>query len=207
MKSVRTLVIADRPLFCNGLAQLLNDVAFIEQIFVEANRAITAQLIAEEQIDLVLMDIQEDFLEDVQIISAISKHFLHLNIIAISKWEKENLTSKLFEAGVKGYICKNTLLEDLVKAIKTVLDGSIFYLGKVYASINQIPWIDDELNRLSGRELEIVHYLALGLSSRQIGEKLFISPFTVKTHRSNIMKKVRAKSTVELVRFAVERNI
>ncbi|HMR56427.1 MAG TPA: response regulator transcription factor, partial [Cyclobacteriaceae bacterium] len=118
----------------------------------------------------------------------------------------------MLQAGALGYILKNTGKENLIEAIKTIQSGEN-YLGKEVsetllngfmknnALAKQLP------EKLSDRELEVLESIASGLTTQEIGEKLFISKNTVETHRKNLLYKLKARNTAELINNAYKQRL
>ena len=134
-------------------------------------------------------------------------------VVILSMHSRIDYITKAFQAGATGYIVKESATEKLLECLETVskgehfMDSSLHYkvVENVMKSREQEAKITDAgYNALTRREQEVMRLLAQGLSSKKIAEKLFISPKTVKNHRSNIMNKLDLHSTVELVRYAAK---
>ena len=112
------------------------------------------------------------------------------------------------ENGASGYILKNTSKEELVQAVHTVCDGDIFFNGEVGRVLEEYEKLSNEtLPLLTPREKEILALIAEGYTNPQIAEKIFLSPFTVDSHRKNLLAKLKVKNTAMLIRFAVEHKL
>ncbi|MDX1640116.1 MAG: response regulator transcription factor [Balneolaceae bacterium] len=117
------------------------------------------------------------------------------------------------KAGVKGYLTKNTSIDELLNAIVEVNDGkqvfgksaSQLMIGRYADIAKKTPSANKKL--ITNREREIMKLIVKGYTSAEIANQLFISPRTVETHRSNLMNKLELKNTAALVRFAMEENI
>jgi DNA-binding NarL/FixJ family response regulator len=118
---------------------------------------------------------------------------------------------KAFQAGATAYVVKESAPERLIQGMDTVLEGEYFMDSsvshKVVEKLMQFPKKGAKITNasydtLTSREQEIMVLLAEGLSSKEIAEKLFISPKTVDNHRTNILRKLNLHSTIELIRYA-----
>lgn len=118
--------------------------------------------------------------------------------------------------GVSGYLTKQCAGDNIVEAINAVANGEEYFCNTVREKIFSIATKNNsKLNKpniiidsiLTGREIEIIILIALEYSGREISEKLFISTNTVETHRKNIMKKLKAKSSIGLVKFALKNKL
>ena len=117
--------------------------------------------------------------------------------------------SEMLEAGISGYILKNTGKEELINALLKIYEGGLFFSDEITSemmkSIAQKSEIKGDTIHLTQRELEIVKLIAAEKSNFQIGEILFISERTVETHRKNMFKKTNTKGVVGLLNFCTER--
>ena len=111
------------------------------------------------------------------------------------------------ENGASGYILKNSSKEELLKAIHTVTDGGIFFSGEAGEALKEHQKSTTQLPELSPREKEILGLIAEGYTNPQIAEKIFLSSFTVDSHRKNLLAKLNVKNTASLIRLAVERKL
>lgn len=130
-------------------------------------------------------------------------------IIVVSMLTDPNIIQKALDMGAMGFIPKNTDYDELKAAIAAVLAGNTYInpqLAKELASVTTASQDENSnfqyaYNALSKREKEILKHIALGLTNKQIAEKLFLSPLTVKTHRHNILQKLNLNNTASVVRF------
>jgi DNA-binding NarL/FixJ family response regulator len=126
---------------------------------------------------------------------------------------KVDYIAEAFQAGANGYVVKESAAEGLMKGLETVLKGEYFLdsavSSQVVEKLMRIPGketkiSDAQYGTLTAREQEILRVLAEGLSTKEIAEKLCISPKTVDNHRANIMNKLDLHSTIDLVRYAAK---
>lgn len=206
IKFTKVLIVDDHPMFGDSIAYLLKDVNFIKIVGVENNGKDAIGWLSTNQVDIILMDISMPIMDGIETTSFISKKYPNIKVIALTALEEQHIVKEMLRVGAKGYISKGEQVENIINAIIAVEKGNIFYFGKTYSSTDNISFVSTPEDALSDRERDIMRCIALGLSTKDIAENLFISPNTVKTHRSNIMSKLNIKTTVELVRYAVEKN-
>lgn len=158
--------------------------------------------------DILVIDADfTDFLE-VEELSIIMKSFPNTRVLAISDYHKKEIILKIISIGVLGYLTKECQKDEILSAIESVSKGEKFFCSKILDII-----LNDKLNEtkddseLTEREIEIVRLIAEKYSNQEIAEKLFISIHTVYTHRKNIMKKLKLKSPVELILYAIDSGI
>jgi len=158
--------------------------------------------------DVVVMDLsmpESNGLEATRRIAALK---LDTKVLVLTVHAEEEYLVPVVEAGASGYLTKTSADTDLMEAIKVVARGQVFLPPKAATLLLQrykANESDDSvgLRDLSTREQEVLALTAEGFSSREIGEKLFISPKTVDTYRSRIMDKLGLSHRRELVRFAL----
>jgi DNA-binding NarL/FixJ family response regulator len=137
-----------------------------------------------------------------------------IKILILSMHMEEDFIVNAIEAGAKGYLPKTTSKKELIAAINSISAGEDYFnetisniLIKSYVKRAQTPKkVEEKVIDLTRREKEIITLFALGMSNKEIADKLFISIRTVESHKNNIMNKLELKSTVDLVKFALKNN-
>lgn len=129
-------------------------------------------------------------------------------VLGLSTFNQGLYIKKMMENGASGYILKNAPKEELIEAIHAVHNGSIYFSGEVGQALQEYQRSSKiELPVLSRREKEILELIAEGYTNPEIAGKLFISQFTVDSHRKNLLAKLGVKNTASLIRFAVEQKL
>jgi DNA-binding NarL/FixJ family response regulator len=213
MKKIRILIIDDHQLILDGLKALIKDVQGF--IFAgEANSGKEALKLARSSpFDIVLMDIEMDGINGIETTRLLLQEHPTAKILALTMYNEKGMINKALEAGVSGYVLKNVNKEELIEAIKKVVSGDKYFSGEVVTTLlekestkiitgKETP----DLDKLTKREIEVLKLIAQGLSNREAGEKLFISPRTVDTHRTNLMEKLQIKNIAGLIRYAIQHN-
>lgn len=158
--------------------------------------------------DLVILDISMPEVNGMEAAKEIITQHPKAKIIILSMYEDEDYISKCIEYGVKGFVIKNETANELDSAIKTVLADENYFSPQVQKIIVK-KYTSTTINRdqkeqkikLTSREIEIVKLISTGLTSHQMADKLFISQRTVETHRANLLKKVGANNSIELLKI------
>lgn len=210
------LIIDDHPLFREGLKAIIGR----NHRFVVAGEAGNGreglQMARELKPDLALVDMSLPDQSGIQLTRELKNVSTKTRIMIITMHSKVDYIVKAFQAGATGYVVKESASERLIQGIETVLKGEYFMDSsvshKVIEKLMEFPEkeakiTDATYETLTSREQEIMVLLAQGLSTKQIAEKLFISPKTVENHRSNILRKLNIHSTLELVRYAARLGI
>lgn len=209
-KPIQVLLADDHAMFRAGLRALLDAESNIEIVGEASNGDEAVDMARTEKPDIVIMDLsmpEADGLEATRRISALD---LDVDVLVLTVHAEEEYLVPVVEAGASGYLTKTSADRDLVEAINVVAKGEVYLppqatrlLLKEYKAAEE-GGDQSRLHELSSREQEVLALTAEGFSSREIGEKLFISPKTVDTYRSRIMKKLELNHRSELVRFALK---
>lgn len=183
-------LVDDHQLILDGIQKLLDSVENYEITFV-VNRAREAlDLMEKNPVDLVITDVAMPDLNGAQFIKKVRQKDQKVKIMVLSMYK----TDLVDESEINGYILKESSSETILKKVQEVL--------KRDSRLSQFSEIDTQ-NSLSKREQEIVVEIGNGLSSEQIAEKLFLSYYTVETHKKNIFLKLNVKTTAELIKKAM----
>jgi len=197
-----TLVIAeDHQALIDGIRSFLE---YEEDITVvgEANDGEKLiDLVRKKQPQVVLTDIRMPKCDGICATKTIIKEFPNTKVIAFSMFDQAEAIHQMKEAGVSGYIMKNSSLKKVLEAIRIVSKNGSYFDDAITA----IDTITKEEIVLSNREKEILRLIGEGKTSQEIAEILFIGKSTVDTHRKNILKKMSLQGKTDLIRFAVER--
>lgn len=210
------LIIDDHPLFREGLKAIIGRNHRFEVVGQAGNGRDGLQMARELKPDLALVDMSLPDQSGIQLTCELKKASPKTRIMIITMHSKVNYIVKAFQAGATGYVVKESTSERLLQGIDTVLKGEYFMDSSVSHKVieklmefpeKEVKIKDSSYDTLTRREQEILVLLAQGLSTKQVAEKLFISPKTVENHRSNVLFKLNLHSTLELVRYAARLGI
>jgi two-component system NarL family response regulator len=210
----RVLVVDDVDLFRTGLGAALRDAGF--EVCGEAADAESAVTAAEElQPSIVMLDILMPGLSGLEVVGKLQAVAPGTRVIMLTGSESEEDLLECIKSGARGYLVKDMPFERLAAAIGDVVDGgaaiSARMGGKLFDVLAQLLRHQDftapRKPALTGRELEVLHHVARGMTSKEIGEVLFISENTVKNHVRNILDKLGLHSRNEAVLFAIREGL
>lgn len=206
---IKVLIVDDHQLFAEGLKSMFNPTDNITVIAHTPNGNQVPGILRETEVDVVLMDIDMPIVDGIQTLELMNKEGFDQPVLMLTMHQSLKYIRKALEKGAQGYILKAASKKEVTDAIETVHQRKSYFHEKVSEQVFDYfrgkRTTDTSNQSLSTRELEIVKCLAEGLNSKQVGEKLFISQQTVRTHRRNIMHKLHVKTTGELIRLCMER--
>ena len=206
----RLLVVDDVPLFRAGLSSALNEAGF--EVVGEAGTAEDAVAQAEVlQPDLVLLDVLMPGLSGLDVVGKIVAVSEKSQVILLTGSESEEDMISAIKSGARGYIVKDMPFAHLVDLIRAVAEGGAAFspkmAGKMVDVLRQLlrhqELFKSRKPTLTGREIEVLQLVARGMTSKAIGDRLFISENTVKNHIRNILDKLGLHSRNEAVLYAV----
>jgi two-component system response regulator NreC len=205
---IKILLVDDHAMFRAGIRALIEAEDRMSVIGEAASGDEAVDRVRELKPDLVVMDLAMPGSNGLEATRRISALGLDTSVLVLTVHAEEEYLVPVVEAGASGYLTKTSADTDLLEAIRVVARGQVFLPPKA-ATLLLKRYKDAEgddsagLNDLSTREQEVLALTAEGFSSREIGQKLFISPKTVDTYRSRIMDKLGLSHRSELVRFAL----
>jgi DNA-binding NarL/FixJ family response regulator len=204
---MKLIICDDHTLFRNGLRMLLQSCYADADIKEAANGQEFLNMLKHFVPDIVLMDIDMPVIDGITATTEALKMRPELKIIALSMYGDEIYYYRMIAAGAKGFMLKNSEINDVTEAINTVLSGDVYFSKELLINVvknlrNEQHSTKNEEN-LSSRELEILELICHGNSNIDIAEKLFISKRTVDKHRANMLEKTNSKNTAQLVMNAI----
>ncbi|HKC67824.1 MAG TPA: response regulator transcription factor [Bacteroidia bacterium] len=202
---IKIILADDHSIIRDGLKALLEKNTLFS-IVGEANNGLElVNLLQTTACDVICTDISMPVMDGIEAATQIAKKYPKIKIVCLSMHEQVNFIKKMMEAGVAGYIFKDSSQEELQLAIETVYGGKKYFNKKLFdILLNEEKGSSKEEVVLSTREKEILKLIAEEFTNAEIAEKLFISVRTVDTHRQNLLQKLDVKNTAGLVRYAIK---
>lgn len=160
--------------------------------------------LATEQPDILLMDISMPDGDGVAFCHELVQEYPALHIIALTMHDEYSLVKRVLDTGIAGYVLKNVTTDELAEAIRRVHDGKKYICAEIASLMRKRATTEVTLTE---RETEILKLLAEGYNSRRIAEILFISEKTVKWHRKNLLNKLGASNTSELIAIVIKKKL
>ncbi len=209
-KRKRILVVDDHPLMREGVVQWIQRAPDLEVSGQAESAAEALSLVVKLKPDLVLVDISLPGRNGLELIKELGTLQHGLPVLVLSMHDESLYAGRALRAGARGYIMKRAGGDRVVEAIREVLQGRIAvspematHLLEEYSGRRSRSG-RTTLPNLTDREFEILQLLGEARSNREMAEQLHLSPKTVETHRMNLARKLKLKSSAELLRFALQ---
>jgi DNA-binding NarL/FixJ family response regulator len=214
-KIYKIIIVDDHSIFRDALKFVLAQSEDIKVIAEASNGQEFLDIIDNYNPDIVLMDSAMPVLNGVEATREVLKKYPDLKIIALSMYGDELNYFRMLEAGVYGYVLKESGSDELLKAIHTVASGDNYFSNHILCNIIRNFAYNDSYNnepekkevKLSKRESEVLELICAGYSNNEIAHKLGVSKRTIEGHRSGLISKTGAKNSIHLVLFAMKNNI
>ena len=200
-------IVDDHQLVIDGISSLINGSTLFKISGFTTKPLEVVELLKRFPSDVLLTDISMPQMNGIELTRLVKKSFPAIKVIAISMHGENQIIKEMLDAGVSGYILKNTGKHELIEAITKVSEGGTFFDENITKEILNPSNNKNDEKRLTPREIEIIRLIEKEYSNRQISDKLFISERTVETHRKNIFRKTNTQSVIGLMKYAYSMKI
>lgn len=202
------ILVDDHPFILDGIRNMLADeegIVVIE-VFGSAESALEFLKVQQQKIDLVISDINLPSKSGIELCSEIKSEFPLIKVMMLSMFNSGAVVNQALQAEADGYMLKSSSKLDFVKGVRRVLDNGAFYSEDIMPHIKaRLSGVSKSENiELTKREQEILDLIVQEFTSSEIAEKLFISKKTVDHHRQHLLEKTNSKSTIGLVKYALQ---
>ena len=207
--TIRIVIADDHAIVRRALVQFLGSKDDMTVIGEAPDGASVISIVETEQPDVVLMDYNMPEVNGVEATRLILRDCPDCRVLILSMHKDPVYVRETLRAGAKGYLLKDGIDGDLVRAVRAVASGEGFLSPSISGTVLQDyqRHVTDPLDLLTSREREVLQYLAEGKVAKEIAAALDVSVYTVDAHRSRIMKKLQLHSSGELVRFAMRKGL
>ncbi|WP_369753492.1 response regulator [Flavobacterium sp. WC2409] len=215
-KKIRIHLADDHQVLIDGMRTLLNTISNFEVVGFSLDGSTLYDDVTNNNTTILILDISMPKKDGIEVVKEFAEKGFPCKVIILSSYDDLKIIQEVMKLGVSGYLTKQCAGENIVEAIQAVSNGEDYFCTTVREKIfNSATKNISKLNKykptidllLTGREIEIITLIALEYSGKEISEQLFISSNTVETHRKNIMKKLKAKNTISLVKFAIKNKL
>lgn len=204
---IRIVLADDHEVVRAGIKRLLSIDKSIKIVDEAANGKDALNLVEYHTPDLLLTDIMMPVMDGIECVNQLNKDKSNVMTLMLTAFEDKQHLDKAIAAGADGYLTKDVLAKELIEAIKTIMKGERAF-SKSIIKLLQNKYTPSEVQEsvtvsISKREQEILNHVAMGKTSQEIADTLFLSIRTVESHRYNLMKKLDVKNTAGLVRYSI----
>jgi DNA-binding NarL/FixJ family response regulator len=209
-KPIRVVLADDHPLVRSGIRAELEILPLVEVVGEASNGREALELVKSHHPDVVFMDISMPGLNGLEALTRITKEYSGVRVIVLSRHDNEEYIWRAMRAGAAGYVLKKAATTELGAALQTVAGGEIYLCKEIADRLaKKFPMQDlaarkGPLDRLTGRQREILQLIAEGRNTKEIAEVLNLSTKTVEYHRLKLMEALDVHDIPGLVRFALQ---
>lgn len=213
MDKIRIAIIDDEKLIREGLKIILSTYSDIDVVAMGESGYDALDLCTLNEIDLVLMDIRMPMCDGVLGTQLIKDKFPNTKVLILTTFKDIEYIQEALKKGASGYLLKDSSYDLIYEGIKAAAMGNIVIHPDVATNILNLTPMETDLNEicerydLNHKELDIIKYIADGLSNKEIGEKLFLSEGTIKNNVSTILSKLELRDRTQIVVFAFKNNL
>ena len=207
--ALRLVIADDHPLLIDGLKKVLEEMENVKVVACAENGLQLISVLRETPADMILLDLQMPKLDGIDTLRLIKKDFPKVRIIVFTNYGQAKLINEIKALGADGYLLKDSTSTNLKDAVNAVAAGGKWFDAAREEQPTSPLYTTEFMKKyqLTGRETEIICKIAEGLTSKEIASKLFVSEFTINTHRRNICRKLNIYTPVGLLNFAKEHGL
>jgi len=203
-----TIVLADdHMLFRQGIKRIIEENHDIKVIGEAGDGLTLLKLLKTITPELVILDISMPLLRGLEAARELKRSYPKIKILLLTMHKKKDFLQQAIEAGADGFMLKEDADYGLIQAIQAIRRGEKYFSPLLVAKLAELAEKKTPPDPLTNRERQIVKLLAEGRTSQEIADLLFISVFTVRRHRDNIMRKLKLERLADLVRYAIDREL
>jgi len=212
--TIRVVVVDDHTLMRQGLVGLLDSQPDIEVVGQAGDAASAVDLVETTDPDVVLMDIGLPGSSGLDVTRQLTASFPGVQVLIVTMHEREDYLFQALRAGASGYVLKGADVGDLLAAVRSVSRGEVYVYQALTGKLVRDYLVRVEegdagagYDGLTERERQVLALIAEGLTTAEIGQRLYLSPHTVQTHRDHIMTKLDLHSRVALTKYAIRKGL
>lgn len=214
MSNIRVVMADDHEIFRDGFKLMLSKHKDIQLVAEAENGRELIELVGLHSPDVVVTDIKMPILDGIEATKAIKSKFPEIGIIGLSMFDEDDLIIEMMDAGALGYLLKNADKDEVSAAIHAVFRGDHYYCRSTHAKMMQLisksrynPYSKREKITFSEKEIEVIQFICMEHTNKEIADKMNVSVRTVEGYRLRILERMQAKNTVGLVLYAIKHGI
>jgi len=207
---IRVLVADDHPIVRQGIQKIVDATTDMHVVAESIDGPETLEMAARDDLDVVLLDLNMPGTDGLDVLKSIKRARPQLPVLILTMYSEDQFALRSLKAGASGYLTKETVPDELVRAIRTVVAGRRYIsptLGDRLASTLVSGEESPRHERLSDREYQVFRRIAAGRPAREISTELGLSVKTVATYRSRVLEKMGMKTNADLVSYTVRNHL
>lgn len=209
MENETTVLIADdHPIFRRGLSETIASAGCFEIVGEAEHGELALQMIRQRTPDLAVLDIDMPGMTGLEVAEKIQSERLPVTVVILTSYKEESIFNRAMDIGVKGYILKENAINELTNGLMAAARGETFLSPSISSfllkRVRKLEQTQMGLDGLTPMELRVLRLVADNLTSKEIADRLFVSPRTVDTHRNNMCRKLELRGNRGLLLFALE---
>jgi DNA-binding NarL/FixJ family response regulator len=204
------LIADDHVLIREGLKKILKAAQEIAEVREAQNAREVIEEVKKGDLDIVILDISLPGKSGLELLKDLKQHYPKLPVLILSMHPEDRFAVRALKAGAAGYVTKESAVDDLIKAIRKVMQGRKYVspaLAEKLAFALETDTGKPLHESLSDREYQVMCLIAAGKTVRQIASELYLSMSTVNTYRARILEKMNMKTDADLIRYAVQNQL
>lgn len=206
---LRLIIADDHPLLVSGLIQVLQEMKDVQVLEPALNGRQLIDRLRSAPADIALVDLNMPQMDGIATLKVLQKDFPALKVIVFTNYHQPKLVTEIKKLGAKGYLLKTSNSIIVKEAVMAVAEGKTYFgeEAAVPSTPEQYEDVFIKKYQITKREIEILRMIAQGYTTKEIGESLYVSEFTINAHRRNICRKLNIYTPVALVNFAREHGL
>ncbi|MFZ5969433.1 MAG: response regulator transcription factor [Bacillota bacterium] len=217
MNPIKVLIVDDQSILTQGLKMILDAEHDLRVVGLASNGQEALSLCQWQCPDVILMDIKMPVMNGVTATEEIIQQFPYVKIIILTTFQEEEYIFNALKKGACGYLLKESPPEEIINAIRTVVSGGSILQPSIAAKVveefsrlaaqSNRQSIDERINYLSDREIEIAKLVGLGKNNKEIASELFLTEGTVRNHLTHILEKLSLRDRTQLAIFIIRNHL
>ena len=204
---IRIFLVDDHEMVREGLKLMLSHYSDIVIVGEAGTGQRALDGVSSEEPAVVLLDLQLPDMSGLDVLAALQERLSPPAVLVLTVHDDDDFVIGAARLGARGYVLKHTSHEELALAIRRIAAGGHYFGPEVSGALVNLDRRQQEQALLTERELDVLRLLAAGLANREIGERLFLSPETVKTHLGNIYRKLGVEGRTQAVIAALSKKL
>lgn len=203
------IIVDDHILFAKSLLGLVNSFHDFTVLEVLKNGQELIDYLQTHKIkpDIILLDLKMPVLNGIETMTWLRKHLPEQKALALSMEEDENFILKMIRLGCRGYLLKDIEPKEFLLALNSVIESGFYFNSEVSEALNNTKNEEIAFEPLTKREKEFLQYACSEMTYKEVADKMYLSPKTIDGYRENVFNKLRVKSRVGMVIFAIKNDI